>query len=141
VIGPRRLALALPAVVVALAVLIAQRWSPPSDGHASGAAMVPCWVMLGPINAVTGDGSTLRLRVALDTCDGASRDAIDACRTDLEAIVRVVVARHARVELERAEGIERLRVVLARRLGEHLQGVGASAVRSLAIDQFVLRRI
>ena len=138
----RALTLALLAVVLAFLVIAAQRWwLAPPDARAASAAPAPCWVTLGPIDAVTEDGSALRLRLALDTCDGASRDAINERRTDLEAIVRLVVAEQGRVELERAEGIERLRALLARRLGERLQGVGAAAVRNLAIDQFLLRRI
>jgi flagellar basal body-associated protein FliL len=97
--------------------------------------------MLGPLQAVTEDGSALRLRLALDACDSGSQDAINTRRSDLEAIVRMVVAGHGRVELEGAEGIERLRAALRQGLGEHLQRVGARAVRNVAIDQFVLRRI
>ena len=91
--------------------------------------------MLGPLRAVTADGSGLQVRLALDACDSGSQDAISTRRNDLEAIVRVVVAEHGRSEFEGAAGIERLRKLLKLRLSEHVE-----AMRDVVVDQFVLRR-
>jgi len=133
--------LTLLALGIALAIVAAQRWrlSRPAADTGSASA-VPCWVTLGPIEAITGDGSTLRVRLALDACDAGSQGAINARRDDLEAIVRVVVAGQSRAQLEGAAGMQRLRNMLTLRFGEHVRGVGAEAVREVVIDQFVLRR-
>ena len=130
------------ALGIALAILGAQRWRLPEPDVGTGSApAVPCWVMLGPIEATTADGSTLRVRLALDACDAGSQGAINARRGDLEAIVHVVVAGRSRSELEGAAGIRGLREALKLRINEHVRGVGAEAVRDVVIDQFVLRRI
>src|SRR6185369_12275745 len=115
------LTLTVLALGVTLAILAAQRrWLPEPGAGTGSAATVPCWVMLGPIEAITEDGSVLHLRLALDACDAASQDAIKARRSDLEAIVRVAVASHGRPELEGAAGIQRLREALKLRLSEHV---------------------
>jgi len=140
--GTRAWTLALLALGVALAVLSTRRWRLPEPAaDMRNAAAVPCWMMLGPIQTMTEDGSLLRLRLALDACDAGSQAAINAGRRELEMLVRVEVAARSRPELEGAGGIQRLREVLKLRLSEHVQGVGAVAVRDLVIDQFVLRRV
>jgi len=136
------LTLTLLVLGVTLTILAAHRGWLPEPGVVTGRTpSVPCWVMLGPIEAITEDGSILRLGLALDACDAGSQDAINARRSDLEAIVRVVVAEHRREALEGAAGIQRLREALKLRLSAHVQGFGAEAVRDVVVDQFVLRRI
>ena len=131
--------LALAAMLAALAMQPA--WLPKLGAKGESSPAAPCWVMLGPLRAVTGDGSALELRLALDACDPGTREAINHRRTDLEAIVGVVVAELRREDLEGTQGIEHLRGALVRRLSAHVQGAGGQAVRDVAVDQFVMRRI
>lgn len=134
--------LALVTALAVLAMLAAQgAWLPEPAGERHSAPAVPCWVTLGPLRAVTEDGSALHLRLALNACESGSQDVINARRSDLEAIVRVVVAEHRREELEGAPGIQHLCEVLKLRLGAYVQETGAPTLHDLIVDQFVLRRI
>jgi flagellar basal body-associated protein FliL len=100
---------------------------------------VPDWVGLPQVRATTADGTVVKVRVALDVPSAFSKNAIQRNTQQLGLLLEVSVASHTRAQLGSPQGIRHLSADMRTRLNDYLGASGDDAVRSVAVQDLLVK--
>jgi len=125
-------------VVVPIGVSVGMSWvdMPWSDTQARSD---PEWLSMPQVRATTADGTAVRARVALDVPSPKIKAMIQRSTQQVGLLLEVSVASHTRAELGSAEGIGHLSEDMRERLNAYLGVDDAVAVRSVAIQDLLVK--
>jgi hypothetical protein len=94
----------------------------------------PKWLTSGDVKATTSDGTLVKLRVAFDVPDGATRSVLQRQLREVTLVLELSIGALTTAELAGASGIERLSREMLRRVNDYLRAQGVSPLRSVAIQ-------
>jgi len=94
----------------------------------------PQWLTSGEVRATTRDGTLVKLRVAFDVGDGATKSAVQRKLSDVTVLLEISIAAFSTAELAGEHGIERLSREMLRRVNDYLGLQGVAPLRRVAIQ-------
>ena len=95
---------------------------------------LPKWLTSGEVRATTRDGTLVKLRVAFDVGDSATRSTVQHHMREVTLLLEISIAALSTGELAGSGGIERLSREMLRRVNEYLATEGVPPLRALAIQ-------
>jgi len=125
-------------IVLPIGVTVGMSWVEMPWSTAS-ATSEPEWISLPQVRATTNDGTVVRARVALDVPSSSLKGTIQRNAQQVGLLLEVSVASHSRAQLGTPEGIGHLSSDMRDRLNAYLGAEDAAGVRSVAIQDLLVK--
>jgi len=102
-------------------------WNEPED-------IDPQWVPSNEVRATTRDGTLVKLHVAFDVRNRATRAAVEREVRELGLLLELSISSISTPELTAPDGISRLSAAMLSRVNDYLASQGVHPMRSVAIQ-------